>query len=863
MSSPIAPPSFGEIFDTVQGTPQILSSPVQSAFPHFDPTSPFNTIRKTPNDRGLRRMRTEGFLISPMTSSIHAHSNIHSLQSGNSFNIPDRSRTRTPTLGFRPVSVAATPVRIANTSSTHNWDGMDFTGLNQDGMDLSAFEDSIPFASPSKRPKTENVVTTPIMVSMPDPTPVQSPTVPRSAKKTRTLSGLGTPSGPQRTTKRIRQATYDANTMPMSPSASRRRVTAEPSTSLTTSVPLSRAVSSSSLYLGPLQHYQQDRNVSASSAMTASTSFEIMSPSLQAFPEVFPPVPTSTSLPELMPSRSQLPSPTLPGGGSPICTPQQPAGLFYTSPEQDQGAFGSGPSEVQGDMTLMSQVTSVMPPSTSMMSVASFPSNQGYRQNTLTTIVETPLMAQEGMSYSISAPSSAQLPSQPILPPQPQFQHMEYPSVPGMSLNYQPGLPTATQPMDIQAWSAQTYSSQPPQIFNFQSGPPPAPGHPGPSMPHPPQRHASTSYLHYQMRSNEIPVFPSAPRSVSAPFIHTMANVPPPPPVPVPMSHSLSHGGLFGPLAVAGPSEPLMEDAQQGWNNSNSNDVSPETPRKRQQYPPIGKRLKPGPKPKPKTPKKSKGSNSSPDEGSNTMNPSLLVGPGPIVESKPKIEEQYHEQQQLQPLIPISREPSPKPTLVFGPDLSSQLSLMQRTLSGTELGSNPNLVNLPLMQLPGQPQLVIQPPRTSSLSGPSTSSSSGCNGNAASSSQENGPAGLPRAFLEKLYTTFLTLDGSVTGQPVKRFKCLIEGCERHFPRKSAIHSHIQTHLEDKPYVCNTDDCHAAFVRQHDLRRHMRIHSGTKPFPCPCGKGFARGDALMRHRQRGICSGSLVPRRDEL
>jgi hypothetical protein len=25
-----------------------------------------------------------------------------------------------------------------------------------------------------------------------------------------------------------------------------------------------------------------------------------------------------------------------------------------------------------------------------------------------------------------------------------------------------------------------------------------------------------------------------------------------------------------------------------------------------------------------------------------------------------------------------------------------------------------------------------------------------------------------------------------------------------------------------------------------------------------GKGFARGDALMRHRQRGICDGSLVP-----
>ncbi|WVW82055.1 hypothetical protein I302_104060 [Kwoniella bestiolae CBS 10118] len=828
MSSPIAPPSFGEIFDTVQGTPQILSSPVQSAFPHFDPTSPFNTIRKTPNDRGLRRMRTEGFLISPMTS-MHAQSGIHSLQSGSSFVIPDH-RTRTPTLGFRPVSVAPTPVRIANA----NWNGMDFNGLNAEDIDLSAFEDGIQFGSPSKIPQSEDV-STPLMVAMPDPTPVQSPTVPRSAKKSRVLSGLGTPSGAHRPTKRIRQATYDANTMPLSPSASRRR-TGEPSTSLTTSVPLSRAVSSSSIHLGPSQLYQQDRNVSASSAMTASTSFEIMSPTLQSFPEVYPPVPASTSLPELMPSRSQLPSPTLPGGGSPICTPQQPAGLFYTSPEQDQGAFG--PNEVQGDMTLMSQVTSVMPPSTSMMSIASFPSNQGYRQNTLTTIVETPMMAQEGMTFS--APSSSQLPTQPILPPQPQFQQMEYPPVPGMTMNYQPGLPTITQPMDIQAWSAQTYSAQP-QIFNFQSGPPPAPGH-GLSMSqhhphHPPgpQRHASTSFLNYQMRSNEIPVFPSAPRSVSAPFVHTMANVPPPPPVP--MAHSLSQGGLFGPLAVAGPSEP-MSDNQQGWTQSTP--ISPETPRKRQQYPPIGKRLKPGPKPKPKTPKKGKGSTSSPEEG--LINPALLAGPP---EPLPKMEHQS------QPMMLTSREPSPKPSLIFGPDLSS-VSMMQRTLSGTELGSNPAL----LAQLPGQPQLVIQPPRTSFSAG---SASGGGNGDAAG----NGPAGLPRAFLEKLYTTFLTLDGSVTGQPVKRFKCLIEGCERHFPRKSAIHSHIQTHLEDKPYVCNTDDCHAAFVRQHDLRRHMRIHSGTKPFPCPCGKGFARGDALMRHRQRGICSGSLVPRRDEM
>ncbi|EGG05770.1 uncharacterized protein MELLADRAFT_116699 [Melampsora larici-populina 98AG31] len=98
------------------------------------------------------------------------------------------------------------------------------------------------------------------------------------------------------------------------------------------------------------------------------------------------------------------------------------------------------------------------------------------------------------------------------------------------------------------------------------------------------------------------------------------------------------------------------------------------------------------------------------------------------------------------------------------------------------------------------------------------------------------------------------------GKMIKNYVCQIEGCGRVFPRKTAIESHIQTHLEDKPFVCPVLNCNAAFVRQHDLRRHEHIHSGNKPFRCECNKGFARGDALMRHRQRGICIGSTIPRR---
>ena len=79
-------------------------------------------------------------------------------------------------------------------------------------------------------------------------------------------------------------------------------------------------------------------------------------------------------------------------------------------------------------------------------------------------------------------------------------------------------------------------------------------------------------------------------------------------------------------------------------------------------------------------------------------------------------------------------------------------------------------------------------------------------------------------------------------------------CGKRFGRKENIRAHIQTHLGDRQFKCN--DCGKCFVRQHDLKRHAKIHSGQKPHVCPCGQGFARHDALTRHRQRGMCEGVL-------
>jgi len=88
----------------------------------------------------------------------------------------------------------------------------------------------------------------------------------------------------------------------------------------------------------------------------------------------------------------------------------------------------------------------------------------------------------------------------------------------------------------------------------------------------------------------------------------------------------------------------------------------------------------------------------------------------------------------------------------------------------------------------------------------------------------------------------------------QKWMCVYDGCGKKFGRKENIKSHVQTHLGDRQFRCN--HCNKCFVRQHDLKRHGKIHSGIKPYVCPCGNGFARHDALTRHRQRNTCVGGF-------
>ena len=99
-----------------------------------------------------------------------------------------------------------------------------------------------------------------------------------------------------------------------------------------------------------------------------------------------------------------------------------------------------------------------------------------------------------------------------------------------------------------------------------------------------------------------------------------------------------------------------------------------------------------------------------------------------------------------------------------------------------------------------------------------------------------------------------------TGKPqVYKYECLwVDGegqrCDKHFGRHENASSHVQNHLGDRKFQCN--DCSKTFVRAHDMKRHAAIHQPDRPHVCPCGQGFARHDALTRHRQRGMCSGTL-------
>nr|WRH23630.1 putative Microtubule-associated protein [Naematelia aurantialba] len=839
MSSPGHPElTFISYFAGQNEPPKMFSSPVPETETHhalnlpfhFDLGSPsFAQIRKDQTPGRSRMRSVEGNFASPAALSRNAlpADHLRNLQS---------TLVATPK-PFYALPTASTPVQIADPDVVPTWENnLDLTvlaGFDSPMKSSRISTPSVTHAAPSYLPY-EGMDSNAALASgnsSQHMTPTQSPLIQSAppTKRHRTLSGLGTPSGVHRSAKKIRQATYDASSLPLSPTAGRRTA------SLMTSQPLTRNLSTaSSLLSAPSyagQHERMVSNASMMSIMSAASSFESWahhSPAAQLFA-----VPEHGLVqPQAMPELSHQPSPNLSNPvGSPLDTPSQPAHIFTTSPDVDQTSFPV-------HMGMLGTMYGGGPGSTSMTSVASFAGPGVYRQNTLSTVMETPDLDQSSMSMMPLAP----------VPSHGQFERMQYPAVPGMTSVQQ------SEPGDVAHWvqtsanPAATYAQ--PMSYGQASFAQVIP------------RHASGPMIQQSIqppsfsRSISGPVFP---RHRSQPM-QGLQQLPPhlqrggffPPPQP---SSAPATTTEFGNEVAAMQNWDYTEPAESSTSAQGALMQSPDTPR-RQRHPRMATYMKPGPKPKPKTPRKNQRSQSSPEvplagpsNMPTTVDPSILSGP-----SRPRPDGTTHEEPEAS-INAVEGLISSGESKVESSTSSSVSKGKQQLNFGPELATvaAPSSLVVRLAGKPGQmyfdpnggqqPQLTMDPPRAA---GPAA--------------EETGKGGLPKEFLSRLFASFTAIEPGPTGQPhqVKRFKCLIEGCDRVFPRKSAVSSHVQTHLDDKPFVCHVDDCNAAFVRQHDLRRHQRIHKGDKPFPCICGKGFARGDALMRHRQRGICAGAIVP-----
>ena len=221
---------------------------------------------------------------------------------------------------------------------------------------------------------------------------------------------------------------------------------------------------------------------------------------------------------------------------------------------------------------------------------------------------------------------------------------------------------------------------------------------------------------------------------------------------------TIQGGGAAAYQSRRGSSMGLMSAVLEGGNDRAAK-------RQRVKYPPVGKRLRPGPKPKPKTPKSARGDRAA-------------LGVASSQEPLP-----------YDPFVEIAKKESIEPVRTPEPFVDMQVETEQ-CKPDTPLREKDSRRS----ETPAEMTAVTLPPGSA-------------NASQAGDTQMTGEAqsNVTRTYLEKCYVMFMQVDNEAGGPPVKRYRCNIDDCERVFPRKSAIHSHIQTHLEDKPFVCTEPD----------------------------------------------------------
>lgn len=395
-----------------------------------------------------------------------------------------------------------------------------------------------------------------------------------------------------------------------------------------------------------------------------------------------------------------------------------------------------------------------------------FPSHA--RTQTLDTIAESDLTELETPPVDYSA----MIPPQAILPSQPTFQSMVYPAVPGMmcpSPSAQPAQPAQWVPNYMPAGVSPVMPPQGPmRSTSYSIAPAAGMGGPLPLGMH----HRSVSET--APRSN-----PTAPGALSAIVVPPSATAPMPPYDPQTWNDS-----------------PGMEPFSGGRAKPKPEPITPT--RKRNIYPPVGQRLRPGPKPKPKTPKKGK---VTPTSAATASGDTAAESPAPAIPPMP------------QPVFEIHTAPT---SVLATPDLPSS-SATSESVTMTQSSSAP----LPTFSTDGliNPSAASLAPSFYPVNqGSPTEMLSTVDPQLVAQQQQQQQEGIitfkleqkaapvdkhhplfTKEFIESQFAGYLELNAK--GDPVRRFRCLIAGCDRTFPRKSAIKAHVQTHVGDKPYQC--------------------------------------------------------------